>query len=981
MDFGYLQSFFFSENGSDNNTATEMGAERNIAPTGDIENLVSMPLSGNDESTISSLDNPQVVTRAGKNALSPLKVSFARTLSNISGRIGSLVKTNNETADDLADGNKTVASSTESDTSQSSSEREKTTQTRGRSSSRRRSSSRGRSTSVSTSKKLVDEIEHIQCFAHGRVWTCLGIFFSWLGFFLAYLARASTDFASVDPPIYFDPNFETVSEVGMINLRLCFNESFMGQTGCALHELSTDDIDDMMFQLSRSVAFLAVLFGGIMSVFLTIAVFWHSINLRPVGLGFLIAYFLQSFCFLFFDASLCNKHKCEPGSGAKCAIVASLCWIGACVATSRMDAFKFRQRKLRLRRLRRQSQSRSRSPRKKTKKAILGREVSNVTAKTDSSYGSSNGFQESDLPVRAVAAAGGKKHTITIEGIDDIEAAQAWIALQARSNLERRALWSPVAPQFLVYDETASGTSHRARESKTSSSAENGSSTVPATPPVAKPVGRPQPPERAAVSDSNPELSSPRQQNDVCTPTGRLPGQASSPTHAFRDDAMQVRSPSYFEVEVKELPPPAGANKVYEIRGKSESSVASFDTSTRHYRRGERSMSNHQSRNKPPICDAPTVPVSPRGRSVDRRRSGTPRKHTSSAVSPNTGRSSDPRKEAVSHSRRDRSQSRKDRSVSLTRDSSHGRRGRSSSIRSRSSSIQSRSSSTQARTRSSSIQAKTRSSSRQGRTRATSQPRQDPARKTATSPSRNFATWHAQHSIRVEHVGHLSPSKRDNQLESRSRDVSKHSRRAESSPHSRHSSPVKNWQQQNPKSPPGEQSMLVSREEFLRSSSNRPAERAVSPRDPPAHSRRAASPARQPPLQQSPQKQSPENQQLIRSTEAAVRSRRAESRLSKLEASAHLRQVSPSRRQRQRSLSREPSMRENELTQSMQRSLQHQHQPSAEKKTIEPEGVAPQSPSKRNGSRQYQQQQHAPPEPKPSTEESFHSRLFAPFGL
>jgi hypothetical protein len=151
---------------------------------------------------------------------------------------------------------------------------------------------------------------------------------------------------------------------------------------------------------------------------------------------------------------------------------------------------------------------------------------------------------------------------------------------------------------------------------------------------------------------------------------------------------------------------------------------------------------------------------------------------TPSAVSPNTGRSSDPRKEAVSHSRRDRSQSRKDRSVSLTRDSSHDRHGRSSSIQSRSSSIQSRSSSTQARTRSSSIQVKTRSSSRQGRTRATSQPRQDPARKTVTSPSRNFAMWHAQHSIRVEHVGHISPSKRDSQLESRSKDVSKYSRKS-----------------------------------------------------------------------------------------------------------------------------------------------------------------------------------------------------------
>jgi hypothetical protein len=183
---------------------------------------------------------------------------------------------------------------------------------------------------------------HLKLFAHDRLWTGLGLFSTWMGFMFAYLARSSTEFVTLEVPVYVDPIFDKVSSVGMINLQLCFNETFAPTAqGCITDQLGSDEVEDVIFQVARSFAFLAVLLGGFMSVMLTSAVVWYSINLRPIGLGYLFAYFLQSFTFLFFDTKLCSAHGCNISSGGYQCIAASIFWIIACIAASRMDAIKY----------------------------------------------------------------------------------------------------------------------------------------------------------------------------------------------------------------------------------------------------------------------------------------------------------------------------------------------------------------------------------------------------------------------------------------------------------------------------------------------------------------------------------------------------------------------------------------------------------------------------------------------------------------
>ena len=75
---------------------------------------------------------------------------------------------------------------------------------------------------------------------------------------------------SVEQGIYVDPTFEEVSQVGMIHLQLCFNTTYLphleDEEECTLHELSTEDVEDTMFQVARSLAFMGLLLGGFLSV-------------------------------------------------------------------------------------------------------------------------------------------------------------------------------------------------------------------------------------------------------------------------------------------------------------------------------------------------------------------------------------------------------------------------------------------------------------------------------------------------------------------------------------------------------------------------------------------------------------------------------------------------------------------------------------------------------------------------------------------
>lgn len=184
---------------------------------------------------------------------------------------------------------------------------------------------------------------HFQLFAHDKLWTLFGLLSSWLGFVFSHLARDSSSFVTLQIPLYIDPAFNVVTSIGMTKLTLCFNDTFIEKSGCIIDDLDSSEIDDNTFQLARSFAFLSLILGGFMSVMLSISVVWYSINLKPIGLGYLCAYFFQSFSFLFFDTSLCSSHGCNISNGGYFAIAASILWILACIAASRMDAIKYGQ--------------------------------------------------------------------------------------------------------------------------------------------------------------------------------------------------------------------------------------------------------------------------------------------------------------------------------------------------------------------------------------------------------------------------------------------------------------------------------------------------------------------------------------------------------------------------------------------------------------------------------------------------------------
>jgi hypothetical protein len=363
---------------------------------------------------------------------------------------------------------------------------------------------------------------HLQLFSHGKFWTLTGILATWIGFALAYQAFVSTQFVTLQEPMYVDPVWQEVTQVGMINLKLCYNETRLeeigdtstavgAQTECTIHPLSTDEIDDTMFQTARSMAFLAVSLGGFVSVMMTTSFIWHSINLRPIGLGYMLAYFLQSFTFLFFDADLCTDHKCRLAQGSRLSAVASLCWIVACIAAARMDSHKFQKSLEWVQASRGRSRSRSASPQKRPgspmKKKTLQRRTTDGTAPlSDDSFsdgvspredmemtietswrraGHTSNNRSRDGSGRSNSArSDGRRFASNgceiIQGIQDLEAAQAWAAKSPKAVTPKKSA-SPrkpsrsKRPNLTIDVDEANASRHSSQMSSTAYSSHMGS--------------------------------------------------------------------------------------------------------------------------------------------------------------------------------------------------------------------------------------------------------------------------------------------------------------------------------------------------------------------------------------------------------------------------------------------------------------------------------------------------------------------------
>jgi len=239
---------------------------------------------------------------------------------------------------------------------------------------------------ISNNKYGENEKKHLSWFGHGKLWTCLTVMFAWVGCCLAVMSRLSTNFVHLERPFEVSPQYQDIHEIGMIRIEICLNTTMMmDNSGCEIFRLNSRDVDDNIFNLSRSLLGLATALGFVLSLMLTTSIYWESINLKPIGVGFLVTYFFQSFSMLFFDTDLCSDHSCKMGTGGILCIIASICWMVACVGTAKMDSFKLRAIRARRKAARKKAKA-ERKARKELRKKELARKasMSASTISTDS---------------------------------------------------------------------------------------------------------------------------------------------------------------------------------------------------------------------------------------------------------------------------------------------------------------------------------------------------------------------------------------------------------------------------------------------------------------------------------------------------------------------------------------------------------------------------------------------------------------------
>lgn len=205
---------------------------------------------------------------------------------------------------------------------------------------------------------------HFRWCGHGKLWTSVAILFATAGCILSLGSRQSKTFIQLLDPLYIAPIYQPVLSMGLIEMELCFNESVTEQSvsqtlsiegqnksstddylalrGCQTIRLSPEEVDDFMFNLSRSLLSLGAALGIALTVILPTSIVWETINLRPVAFSYIIAYFFQSFTMLVFDSEVCSKYNCRMGPGGIMCILASLCWVVVSIAVVKMDSFKVR---------------------------------------------------------------------------------------------------------------------------------------------------------------------------------------------------------------------------------------------------------------------------------------------------------------------------------------------------------------------------------------------------------------------------------------------------------------------------------------------------------------------------------------------------------------------------------------------------------------------------------------------------------------
>jgi hypothetical protein len=232
---------------------------------------------------------------------------------------------------------------------------------------------------------------------HGAMWTSIAILFACGGCALSILTRQSLQFVHLQRPLIVASIFDPVSEIGLIRMEICYNNTLLpANGGCRIISLEGQYDQDMFFSMTRLLVSSASMFGCFFTLCLSSAIFWESINLRPIGLGFIITYFLQSFTMLVFETRLCKEQICGIGMGFIQCILASACWLAACIAVAKMDAFKIQANRSRRRQVRRRARKEKKSANIIATTKEYARQTTSNTHKTLATSGSLSSRSDED---------------------------------------------------------------------------------------------------------------------------------------------------------------------------------------------------------------------------------------------------------------------------------------------------------------------------------------------------------------------------------------------------------------------------------------------------------------------------------------------------------------------------------------------------------------------------------------------------------
>jgi hypothetical protein len=189
---------------------------------------------------------------------------------------------------------------------------------------------------------------HIGYLPHGVVWTILAILISWGGLGFAFLTRQSLNFVRLEDPWRVGAIYNDVYSLGVINVAICYNETVSRiedstRVGCFSVPLATtDDLNDPILKLTAVFASLSVMLGFILTVAMTTALCWRTINFKACGTGYLFACCFQALSFLIFDTDICEDNKCKVDIGCGYCVVASLLWVCGCMVCAKMESNRIR---------------------------------------------------------------------------------------------------------------------------------------------------------------------------------------------------------------------------------------------------------------------------------------------------------------------------------------------------------------------------------------------------------------------------------------------------------------------------------------------------------------------------------------------------------------------------------------------------------------------------------------------------------------